>query len=241
MFKIISPVQTIDELKFIKQNNPSTDILPLDLATLLFCRKHKLSYVNPLDYSFKELHIEIIHETDSILKKLNIKNQSSAFEKEFVAVCRCYLHQLFFVKLILQRIIEQNPKVKFHVSGFEKKENILYSDQNYQISKLVRRLFPDRSIQVKDFKNKENYSKQLVTFSFKKYTGCDLLLHSLGYNFSRVSAAAKNLGFQVGALHFGSVSGGKELHIYGAELNQLKYFLQNSHKKVQIFCPGFMI
>ena len=206
MLKIISPVQTIDELKFIKQNNPSTDILPLDLDTLLFCRKHKLSYVNLLDYSCKELHIEIIHETDSILKKLNINNHPSAFEKEFVAVCRFFLHQLFFVKLILQRIIEQNQNVKFHVSGFEKKENILYSNQNYQISKLVRRFFPDRTIQVKDFKKKENYSKKLITFSFKKNTDCDLLLHSLGYNFSRVSAAAKNLGFQVGALHFGSVS-----------------------------------
>jgi len=205
MFRIISPVQTIDEINFIKQNIPSADILPLDLATLLFCRIHKLSYVNPLDYSDNELHIEIIHETDSVLKKINF-DQSTAFEKEFIAVCRFFLHQVFFVKIILQRILEQNPKIKIHVSGFENKRNVLYSDHNYQISKIVRRLFPDRSSQVKKFDLKSNISKQSIAFSFNKNIDCDLILHSLGYNFNRVSSAAKDIGLKVVSLHFGSVS-----------------------------------
>ena len=121
MSRIISPVQTVQELEFIKRSHSAVEILPLDLSTLLYCLKQKLPFVNPKEFSNNELHVEIIQNTDSVLSLLKIENQSTAFEKEFIAVCRFFLHQLFFIKLILQRILQQESSVKFMVSGFQKK------------------------------------------------------------------------------------------------------------------------
>ena len=96
MSRIISPVQTVQELEFIKRSHSAVEILPLDLSTLLYCYKQKVPFVNPKEFSNNELHIDIIQNTDSVLSLLKIENQTTAFEKEFVAVCR-FLHQLFFI------------------------------------------------------------------------------------------------------------------------------------------------
>ena len=122
MSRIISPVQTVQELEFIKRSHSAVEILPLDLSTLLYCYKQKLPFVNPKEFSNNELHVDIIQNTDSVLSLLKIENQTTAFEKEFVAVCRFFLHQLFFIKLILQRILQQESSAKFMVSGFQNKK-----------------------------------------------------------------------------------------------------------------------
>ena len=113
MLKIISPTQTIEEIKFVKKFNNTIDILPLDLSTLLFCISNNLSFINPNDYSNNQLHTEIIKQTDFLLSKINIPNQSTSIVKEYIAICRFYLHQLYFVKTILQRIIDDTPKIRF--------------------------------------------------------------------------------------------------------------------------------
>ena len=90
---------------------------------------------------------------------------------------------------------------------------ILSEDQIKQYNKKgyvspIQALTKNQAQEVKEAKNRVNLellSKKLNTFTFKKNTNCDLLIYSLGYNFNRVSYAAKNLGFQVGALQFGSV------------------------------------
>ena len=205
MSRIISPVQTVQELEFIKRSHSAVEILPLDLSTLLYCLKQKLPFVNPKEFSNNELHVEIIQNTDSVLSLLKIENQATAFEKEFIAVCRFFLHQLFFIKLILKRILQQEPSVKFMVSGFQKKIQFLYSDYNYQTSKIVKELYPENTIQIQDFVDNKIY-ENCYSFQFKKIHEVDIILHSFGYNFTRFSSVARKLNLKVGVLHFGKLS-----------------------------------
>ena len=51
MYNIISPVQTIKELQFIRQQSGETHILPLDLATLIYCIEFEESFISPQAYS----------------------------------------------------------------------------------------------------------------------------------------------------------------------------------------------
>ena len=127
MSRIISPVQTIEELEFVIRSHSSIEILPLDLSTLIYCCKQKLPFVNPKKFSSNELHVEIIQNTDSVLSLIKIENRTAAFEKEFIAVCRFFLHQVFFVKFILRNILQQENSAKLLVSGFQKKTKFLYS------------------------------------------------------------------------------------------------------------------
>ena len=204
MSRIISPVQTVQELEFIKRSHSAVEILPLDLSTLLYCYKQKLPFVNPKEFSNNELHVDIIQNTDSVLSLLKIENQTTAFEKEFVAVCRFFLHQLFFIKLILQRILQQESSAKFMVSGFQNKK-ILYSDYNYQTSKIVKEFYPENTIQIQDFVDNKIY-ENCFSFEFRKIHEVDIILYSLGYNFTRFSSVARKLNLKVGVLHFGKLS-----------------------------------
>ena len=123
MSRIISPVQTIEELEFVIRRHSSVEILPLDLSTLLYCWKQKLSFVNSKEFSNNELHVEIIQNTDSVLSQIKIENRTTTFEKEFVAVCRFFLNQIFFIDFILRNILKQENFAKFLVSGFQEKYN----------------------------------------------------------------------------------------------------------------------
>ena len=205
MSKIISPVQTVEELIFIKKNITQTCIFPLDLSTYLYCKKNKIRFIDPLIYSNNQFHTDILKATDSILQDINVLDNSTAFEKEFIAVCRFYLHQLFFIKFLLQKIIEENSKVEFKVSGFDKKSNFLYSEKNYSISEIVVGIFPERtsSILMEENKTINNIAKIYV---LKKTIKVDILIPSLGYNFKRLSQVANMLGLKVGAFQFSQTS-----------------------------------
>ena len=100
-----------------------------------------MPFVNPKEFSNNELHVEIIQNTDSVLSQIKIENRTTAFEKEFIAFCRFFLHRIFFVKLILRNILHQENSAKILVSGFQKKTQSLYSDDNYQTSKIVKKLY----------------------------------------------------------------------------------------------------
>jgi len=205
MSSVISPVQTIEELEFVKKNNPSVDILPLDLSTFLICKQKRISFVNPIHFSDNKLHVEIIEKTDLILSKIILKNNCTAFEKEFTAICRFYLHQIYFIKFILKRILNNYPKIQLYVSGFENQTNTLLSDKNYYTSKIVNRLFPDFTIKA------QNQSTVLPdhpinSFKIKDHPKIDILLYSTGYNFHRLNQVANKLGIRVGKIHYESLT-----------------------------------
>jgi hypothetical protein len=205
MSKIISPIQTIEELKFVKKNSVGSDLIPLNLATFLYCKKHNISYIDPITYSSNDLHIEIIRKTDSILGEIKIPNHKIAFVKEFIAVCRFYLHQIFFIEFILKKAIEKNPEVDFLVSGFKGGWKSLYSDKNYVITDIAIGLFPEKTNQI-FFEENDSDVRLSNNFKITKRHDVDLLIPSLGYNFNKLSFAANMLGLRVGVLYFENAS-----------------------------------
>ena len=159
MLNVISPCQTVEEICFIRKQTLDTRILPLDLNTLLFSIKNNFNYISPKLYSDNKLHVSVLKKTDNILCKLKVITPIS-IHKEYLAVCRFYLHQVFFIQVLLERILEEISDVNFLVSGWMQQENLVYSDKNYFVSNIVKNLFPDKTIFIQ--KNLNKHKKSII-------------------------------------------------------------------------------
>ena len=95
MSKVISPVQTIEELNFIRKEINPDYFLALDLEPYLYCIDQKIPYIELEKISDNQLHLDIIQNTDKYLNKLFNLRKFNAFERELVGLCRFYLHLIF--------------------------------------------------------------------------------------------------------------------------------------------------
>ena len=53
---ILTLIQDLNELLEIKEKKFNAIFLPLDFATLLYCKKNQLNHLNPIDFLDNKLH-----------------------------------------------------------------------------------------------------------------------------------------------------------------------------------------
>jgi len=200
MYKIIAPVQTVDELLFVKKSQPNAVILPLELSTLLYCNKNKFSFIDPSIYSDNNLHLEIIEHTNCVLANISISSGVIAFDSYFMGVCRFYLHLVFFIKILVDRIVETDPKTSFLVSGYDKGSNHFFSENFYYVSKILNTIFSDRTSSLQGESKPTVFDTENFVLDTKRFPKVDVLIPGLGYNFDRLSRAAAALNLKVGIL-----------------------------------------
>ena len=232
MSKIISPVQTIEELIFINNEAKPDYFIPLDLEPYLYCIDQKIPYIELEKISDNHLHLEIIQNTDKYLNEFFNLREVNAFERELVGVCRFYLHLIFFIQKILHRILGNNPIANIIISGWQQQTKRMYAADNYQVSRIVEHLFPNKINKLSNIEYRQ--SNQLLEYCFEgNHRNCDIILEGLGYNFKRFLKSANSNKLRVGIPNWGSVNlkNWFKSNIYRYENFNLRSFNSDAKKK----------
>ena len=92
---------------------------------------------------------------------------------------------------IIERILENIPVSKFTISGWRQQTKLIYAPNNYQVSKIVECLFPNKIFKLSHIENIQ--SNQLLEYCFEgNHRNCDIILEGLGYNFKTLQYFRKS-------------------------------------------------
>lgn len=173
-------------------------IVPLDLATQLFCIKNSLNYINLSKYfdnKFHELSIKKLSAYDAYFEYLS---SVSLVGEDLVSFVRFTLCQIFFIEEIINTLDHKHGLVDIHTSGWEIQTKNLYSDENYTASEITKFLFKERVTELR--KCVKNLSADIKAFHSIDTKKVDLLINSRGYNMHRLAHVAKRVNLKVGIL-----------------------------------------
>ena len=106
--------QDVAELRFIlSKRKDSSEVLPLDLSSQLYCINNKINYIDPNTLVDKNFHEYSISKTDNIVNKLDIdllKHESiKIFYKRFI---RFEINSVIFLYEILKNL-KKKIKIEF--------------------------------------------------------------------------------------------------------------------------------
>ena len=222
-------IEDIVDFKIIYKNYNSKKSLyvPLDMETLLFCKKYNVKIFDFNEYIKDEFHIKANQEAKKFTENLKFKkNINYSFKSEIIGYLRFRLHSIILIIEIIEILINKLKIKKLVVSGIKKDTHFLHEPKI--ISEIVKNIFPNLTSAVSD----QNIAKEKIYISqYQAKSQADrknkILISNGGYNFKRVCNFFRKLNYKIYLPSFKKVS----------FLDQIIYFLRgitvvNFEKKV---------
>lgn len=235
--------QSIYELEYIlKKINKNLTCLPLNLETLIYCKKKKLNHINPINFLDNELHKEALIESKKLIEDLKYdKSMSELMRVRCGGMIRKFFNSSFFVYSLVNKIKDSNNVSNIYVSGWD---NYYFRNKKKTcfISKICTELFGSELV-----KFAENKVSKSTAYKRYKYVLDDkikvpknsILLPNLGYNFKRIVFCAFKTKFKVICLSFDKISLLKKLIFYllRVDFHQFKK-IEFKQNKFNIIVPN---
>jgi hypothetical protein len=200
MYKNISPVQSVSELKFVELYKKDIYFIPLNMETLLHCCIYKKQFLNPLKYLDYSFHARALTDEHKFINGLPCFSKYVSMQSEIISILRFYFNQIFFLEYLLNTIINNENISNIIVSGWNITSAFTYSNENYFTSRIVVCLFGDRVTSIADVCKKT--PPVVHDYIFKRFQQPQIIINTYGYNFNRLLKASNQRNVSVAALSF---------------------------------------
>lgn len=190
---------TIDFKTIYKKFNTDDSLyIPLDIKTLLLCKKYNVKIFDFNKYLDNDFHFKANRETKKFTETLRFEKQIHySLRSEIIGALRFRLHSVILIIEIVQFLLNEFKIKKFVVSGIKKRTHVLHYAKI--CSEIIEELFPDYTYSINDkylFESDKGiykyYPKKKILNKEKK-----ICISNGGYNFKRICKLFKSEKFQI--------------------------------------------
>lgn len=201
--------QSSYEFDFIlKKANKNLTLVPLNLETLLYCKKIELDYLNPIDFLDNKFHEECLVESEKLINSLDYDSHMEEYMmNRYRGIIRKFFNSSFFIHQIIEKIEEGYEIEQIYVSGWNSFD---FTDikKNYFTTLICRELFEKRKVNILENRT-INENKIINNFFIEKKKKLNIkyiLISNLGYNFFRIILCAYKKKFKVAVFSFEKIN-----------------------------------
>ena len=187
----MSFVQSKNEIDFIlNKTNQKVVFVPLNLDSMVYLKKRKLFFLNPITYFKNEEHKKALSFTEKFISRLDYGNlEFEGLKKEFRSQIRFILNSCIFIIELYKKII-QEKNFSLVISGWHGSNLERYGSKEIFLSSfIIFNCFNLKNLIIitSDFKRKKNTGYIFnYFFDYRKIKKNNILINSLGYNFYRI-------------------------------------------------------
>ena len=170
-----------------KFNSKKNLFIPLDLETLILCKKNNLNIFDYDAYLNNEFHKLALRETQKFTRNIKFKKGLKySLKSEITRILRSRLYSSIFVIEIIELLLSKFKIKNIIISGLKTNTHSFHSKI---ASDIVESIFPELTISIKSEYTDENKS-QIFQYKQKKNISNyskKVFLGNGGYNFKRIS------------------------------------------------------